>query len=269
MRPHLEDPERLRGIVRVTNAGTRDTSRHLEVRSADAVIVAESLALAPGEVAQREFNVPASSATLVHATITPGDAVPEDDELTLQRPDAQRVRVRLDAHCGAHLSQALRSHPSLLVAGEGAPDLEVWCADGPPRTSVPVLWFRRPAKAPEDAQPLSPTANGYPLVSEREGPHRTLEVRGDMESRGWVRRPEYPAFLAELLDRIVGRPLLDPVARHEVPEGAARIAPREPGIGAAVTPRAAGVAPADLAGFAVVFAALLLLLDIWRTRSGR
>jgi hypothetical protein len=265
-RPHLADPHDLRLVAGVANGGTGATSRRLEVRSGDLLIASHELVLQPGEFASREIDVPGVRGATVRASLVPSDALPDDDELTLDIGAPSTVPIRVDAQCGAHLVRALRSHPAVSIV-DGAADVAIACSDAFPAADVPTLWFR---SADDRAAGAESTRIG--VGDDRHagavGPAAIVEVSTDMERAEWVREPSYPAFVADLLDRITGRSLLDPIASRRVPATAIRIAPHV--VHAAGIPsRVAPAQSSDLGGLVLACAALLLVLDLVRTRSDR
>jgi hypothetical protein len=268
-RPHLQDRRQLRAVVEITNAGTRETSRRLEIRSADHVIVSRELRLRSGEVSEQAFDVPNVSGARLHAQIAPHDAVAEDDEQTLELSGPLAASVRLDAECGPHLRSALRAHPTLSMVDGVPADVAVSCSEALPGGGPPTLWFRPSHGPADDARPFPLDANDAAIVAHGQGGMRVLEVPVDMERPDWIRQPEYPAFVAELLDRIVGRPLLDPIVSQRVPPGAVRITPRDlRGITTMGVWRVAA-RRLDLVRVALACAVLVLTLDIIRTRHAQ
>ena len=189
---------------------------------------------------------------LLAATVGWAKDKDDDDELALGEVQPRRLRVHVDPACGATVRTAIRSHPGLLPSPESDAGLLVWCSERPPNGGGATLWLR-----------ANDSRSGL-----RESSHGVIEVRADLESSSWSRRPEYLAFLSEHLDRTAGRPLLERVARSERGPSLARIVPQKPRI-ARSRPVGEHASSTGLAGLMLLLAALLLLWDAWLVRSSR
>jgi Mg-chelatase subunit ChlD len=256
-RPSLRDPERLRALVRVTNGGTEAARRRIAIEADGRLVHEEDVALAPGRTLTRAFDAPAD-ATALTTRLGAGDAVAEDDSLTLPLDRLRRARVRVDPGCGPHLRRALARHPGLVPADGGHADLAVACGGAPPADGAAGLWVRgREESGADDA------------VREHAGPPRLVEAHLDLESPARVGRPEYVALVSDLVDRALGRPLLDRAASVEVPADAVPIAPHAPAAPAATRAPDTVRARRDLAPVLLALAAALLLADAARRGPSR
>jgi hypothetical protein len=260
-RPLPAAPGELAGLVRVVNGGDAKATRQLRVVRGERVLLSESLELAPGASVQRSFRFAERPAGALHASLTPGDALPGDDALRLGGPVPERLPVRLDPACGPVLAGALRAHPALdpRSAGEGA--FAVWCSPDPPSGSL--VWFEPGSAAVRVGEPWP-----APAV-QTAGAVRRVVLSADPRSPERTPGPDYALAVAELMDLAAGRPLLEQQVIADLPGGAdaASIAPLalpplRPPPGA---PRA--TTRADFSGALVVLAGLLLLLDTGWTRA--
>ncbi|MGH0033631.1 MAG: BatA domain-containing protein [Myxococcota bacterium] len=268
-------PDRLRGAVRVANAGRSPAVRRVEVRQGERTLYAAQLEIPAGSAVQRSFPVPPAAGRPLEARIAPADRLARDDSLTLATPAPAAVPTRVDARCGPHLRAALAVHPGLDLGGEeaggaaNAPTLRVSCAPERPAAGAPSIWIRPDAPPPDPRRrlPGAAAARDPRRVAGVGRGAQALEVSLDMTSPAWARRPEYAAFVAGLVDRAVGRALLDwqaAVGRPGNGAAAARIAPApmaapEP-TGRGATP--AGAAALDASVPLLVAAAVLLCLDV-------
>lgn len=307
LRRSLHDPDIVAGLVEVANLGKRPTRRRLAVLVGEHALLDEEVSLTAGQTVQRRIEVDSAGMPGLRAEISPPDALRADDELAVVPGSVGRVPLRLEGACGSHLRAALMAHPGVRPAGalDNDPALFVVCGLLAPPVGEAVLWISpsdvgRPVDSlpvwqpsagrlrelmlrPEwlrDTGALTDTAGLRPiLIAGREplilagpGPRRTVLVRLDLEAAELVRRPEYPALVAGLLDLAHGRPLLDVTAVRTRSLAASTIAPQSlpPPRG----PVRTGVlrTAVDLTPYALSAALLLLIADMARhavRRGGR
>jgi Mg-chelatase subunit ChlD len=250
--------DRWLGLARVSNAGRAVAHRRLQVHSGADLVWDEELEITAGESLQRIFSVSGPHPPELRARLLPADALAADDALSLPAGRLAPVAVRVDPRCDHYLRSALGVHPALAVGAPISEDLVVWCSDAPPKSERPLLWFRT-------GHPGGPPRTGEEPVRVLGSSPMRIEVVSGSGSPEERRRPEYAVFIADLLDRAVGRDLLDRSAAVERPEAWLRIAPGPPPDSTSSQRGSGAGAARDLAGLAALLAALLLLVD---TRPG-
>ena len=253
LRPQPEMPERLAGVVQVTNAGTRTATRRLEVRAGPRRLVDEQIEIPAGGRVQHLFEVRGPLVPALRASIGPADALLLDDSLVLAQPEAERPGVYMGPQCGPDLTRAISVHGGVREAPADRAALVIGCSPEPPAGSRATLWLRPPTSE-------GPAA-GSMLVATR---GRTLEAQLPVDAAQLARGPEYPVLVAGLLDRALGRPLLDRRISVERAEGDARIVPALP------KARLRGDGPssaerADSSTAILLLALGLLALDTWHS----
>lgn len=295
VRPSAAAPERLDGLVELLNAGRETARRTLELRLAGAPLTRWDLELAPGERLDRGFALPAGARGKLDARLLPAaaDALPLDDALGLDLADLNPLPYAAQGDCGRALETLLLTHPGLRSAAPGEAKLAIRCGATPPPDSGPTLWlvagtaggplreapvwsgplatagaprlqpaWVHPVAAPQGAAGEAIlAATGVPLILEQVAPPR-IAVLFALDQPELSARPELPALLALLLERLAGWELLLPTATTGRDPAAAAIAP-----GPLPVARAAPAAPLqtlDAAPWALATALLLALYDLYR-----
>lgn len=305
LRPDTDRPGRIRGLVEVENLGRAAASRQLLISAGQQTLAAFPVQLAAGEQQRHNFSLEAMPTAPVEARITPADSLPIDDTLVVDPQSFTALPVQVGGACAPRLHAALASHAGLRIVGtRGAAELRIACGPRAPRDGTPTIWLHTTATAvPVTTAPLwLPTvgplrqlvlqpawlrrflpaaapvgspwlhADKEPLVVHRSHPQARLEILIDMAYPPWTRRPEYPLFIAGLIDRLLERPLLDVVGNAARSREASLISPRPLRAPAGeTTPAEAGTATGgqDLGLYFILGAALLLGLDLRRQLNTR
>jgi hypothetical protein len=250
------------------------------------------LALDPGARALLRFAPASAESGALAARLDPGDALADDDQLTLELPREPTVSVRVDPMCAATLRQALRANSGLRNANPGeSEDLAVTCVSGAEHPG-PGLMLRRggslqaaahlrwldedrfPGQLPLERLRLrvwdSPLAarpgdqviiasGAAPLAIRRAPPARVLETTLDLEDRELAAEHAYPLLIAALIDRAAGRALEGGyVAAREPSES--QIAPRER-LSAGMDSRSSPIG-LDLTPYVLALALVLMALEL-------
>jgi len=293
-RRSLQQDDGLEISVLVHNLGLQEADRSLGLEVGGDLLRSQELRIAAGDVVHLDFQVPARSDGVV-ASLSPGDALAQDDTLEISLNGLQPVVVGVDSQCGSHLGAALRAHPGLDVrtVSERNQELSVHCGRSPAPSSgssifvavggdsVPVtgrLRWHRPisglsdlpldrmplrvntesARAPSEFTLLSALEPRLSLLDLQAG---SLSVFMDVQSGSIAESSQYPLLVNALVELALGRAVLDPVSRTERQLGESSIARQalpEP----AVAPSVATAAGTDLAPYLVALAILLLVADI-------
>jgi len=293
-RRSLQQDDVLEISVLVHNLGVQAADRSLGLEVGGDLLSRQELRIAAGDVVHLDFQVPAGSDSVV-ASLSPGDALAQDDTLEISLNVLRPVVVGLDSRCGSHLGAALRAHPGLDVrtATERDQELAVHCGRSPAPTSVPSIfvavggdsvpvtgrlrWHRNipglsdlplnrmplrvnteSARAPSEFTLLSALEPRLSLLDLRAG---SLNVFMDVQSGSMAENSLYPLLVNTLVELALGRAVLDPVVRSERSPGDSSIARRTlPEPAAATT--VGTTAGTDLAPWLVALALLLLAADI-------
>jgi hypothetical protein len=252
-RPALAGDDDWLVLAGVTNVGRAAAERHLVLRPDDSPAERVRLELAPMHTEVFWIRVP-RSVRLVEATLSPPDALPQDDRLVLPLPS--RAGLHLDQRCGESLRAVLATHPGLTMRDDARDaeltvscghDLDAWSgahlfvrASG---HGVPVSGHLQwqPAAGDLTRLPLQPRdlrlspvveARGVPWLSTSEAVLLSadldagfIELFIDVESAGLVRQAYYPMLVNGLLERLAGRPLLEPEPTVRRSGESSRIAP--------------------------------------------
>lgn len=276
------DPAFVDVRVRLTNGGDRAEARELLVAGEGGAAQRLTVDLAAGATETRQLRLPQASRLQVR--LTPGDALPEDDEAALDLAALLPLPVRVDAACPPALRAAVAAHPGLadVAAGEamrvacgstaapvpalrwlgeqlptplnGAPH---WAAELPAARQVPLAPDRlrvtgRPALSSGARVLLA--ADGQALMVLRGGPQPVLDMALDAASLG----PDLPLLLNFAAEQLMGRSLLDPVAVLDRGTAAARVVP---GVAPPAETGGASAASAQADGTAwLLWPALLVLV---------
>lgn len=296
-RRSLQQDDVLEISVLVHNLGVQAADRSLGLEVGGDLLRSQELRIVAGDVVHLDFQVPARSDSVV-ASLSPGDALAQDDNLEISLNRLQPVVVGLDSQCGSHLGAALRAHPGLDVSSATARDQElaVHCGHSPALTSVPSIFvavggdsvpvtgrlrWHRPipglsdlplnrmplrvntesARAPSEFTLLSALEPRLSLLDLRAG---TLNVFMDIQSGSFAENSQYPLLVDTLVELALGRAVLDPVVRSERSPGESSIARQtlpEPAAAATV----GTTTGTDLTPWLVALAVLLLMADILLT----
>jgi hypothetical protein len=292
-RRNPNDPERYDVLLRVANGGTSPETR-VVVFATDAGVVARSnLDLDPGGFTLVHTLIPASAN--VRATLQPGDALAEDDEIVLDLDPLHKRRVATDAKCPTALRVAVAAHPALVLAKEDATDVAAVLDCGTRSAasdvaSIRVLANRTPARLhgsvqwsssvpesrrigldtgrlqvaarlearPGDAVLLS--VGDEPLIVSRAGGSKLLETSLDFDSAETLRGPEIPLLVNLMFEHLLNSHLLDEIAIVDRGADSTKVAPSEAAIASAVA--RVPIASRSLRDWAqpLLVAALLVLL---------
>jgi hypothetical protein len=255
-RRSLDDPDRVDLLLMVANGGTAAETREVAFITAAGEQARSTQRLEPGASAFVRASIPAS--TSVRATLSPGDALAEDDAIVLDLAALRRRRVAVDPTCPAALGAAVGAHPALTRVPEPASDVAAALDCGSPGAAreLPTLRVRadqlpRPARgavqwassaaAPRDlgldadrlqlgarlqVQPADAVllaVGDEPVVVRRAGASALLETSIDFAAM--TRGPELPRLVNWMFERVLGGPLLDDIAVIDRGAGAARVAP--------------------------------------------
>ena len=295
-RRNLNDPERYDVSLRVANGGASAEMRVVVIATDAGELAQSDLRLDPGAFTLVNASIPAS--TKVRATLQPGDALAEDDEIVLDLRPLQRRRVATDAKCPAALKSAVAAHPGLVVVEQGAAgvDAELDCGTRGAASGVPtirVLANRTPSRlhgsvqwssavpdarrirldsermqvaARLEARPgdvVLLAAGDEPLMISRTGASKVLETSLDFDAEEALRGPEIPLLVNFMFERILGGNLLDEITIIDRGAGSARVVPSERA-GANAVARASGSAHSlhDWTRPLLVAALLILLWEL-------
>jgi hypothetical protein len=260
-RRSLDDPRKDELQLRITNGGTAAEKRVLVITTEAGEVARSVHEIDPGASVLVPASIPASAR--VRATLQPGDALPEDDEIALDLAPLRRRRVATDPHCPAALVAAVASHPALAAVPERAEDVvaRLDCsargpaldipalrvlADGASKlASGPMLWSPSVAAAQRvrlEAGPLGLAARlaaragdavllaagDEPVVVRRAAPAKLIETSLDFTSPGIARGPLIPLLVNLMFEQLLGGRLLDAIALADRGAAASRVAPSEP-----------------------------------------
>lgn len=259
-RRHPNDPDKFDLLLKVANGGTAAETR-VAVFATDAGEVARSTQhLDAGTSALVSAVIPASAS--VRATLQPGDALAEDDQIVLDLAPLRRRRVAADSNCPASIVAAVATHPALALAPQGATDVEAVLDCGTRGTSsnlatIRVLADRTPAGPPGSVRWSSTVAESHrigltperlqlaarvqarpadtvllavgdePVIVDRAGASRLIETSLDFGSMAIRSGPEVPLLVNLMFERLFGSALLDAVAITDRGAAAVRVAPSQ------------------------------------------
>jgi hypothetical protein len=261
-RRNLNDPERYDLLLKVANGGTAVETREVTFATDAGEIVRANLRIEPGASVVVNAAIPASPG--VRATLEPADALAEDDEIVLDLQPLRRRRVAIDSKCPAALLTAIRAHPALAAAKEGAPDAEAALDCGTHDAASDVATLRvladRLPTLPRGAVQWAPTMSesqrirldpqrvqvaarlharsgddvllavgDEPLIVRRARRTKVLETSLDFESVESRRGPEIPLLVNLMFEQLLGDALLGEIAIMDRGAGAARVAPLDRG----------------------------------------
>jgi len=295
-RASLADSTRLDLDVEAANLGTRVARRTLTVTRGTTQVSSAPLSLNPGAQVALRLTLPVDGPGALTARLDPGDALADDDLLTLDLSQAAALAVRIDPACAAPVRAALLANPGIAAAkAGGTSDITVTCSadlapadpgfalrrggqsralDSRPRwldldlidqmrVQIPLdrlhlrVWDHPLAAHPRDEVVLA--AGDTPLAIRRAGFTHTLETNLDLEDRELAADPSYPLLISALLERATGRELAG--GRVDARRlAASRIAP----VTTLAAHAGAITAPArlDLTPYLLAVALLLLALEL-------
>lgn len=257
-RRNLSDSDRVDLLLKLTNGGTATESRELVFVTDAGEMARSTQRLDAGQSALVAASIPASAK--VRATLRPGDALAEDDDIVLDLTPLRRRRVATDPACPAVLLAAVGTHPALALAprdatgaeamldcgtrgaASGVATLRVLADRVPTRPRGPALWSAsvpesrrvrfdddrlqvgaRLQARPEDAVLLA--VGDEPVIIGRAGASRLVETSLDFASVGIARGPEVPLIVNLMVDRLLGGHLLDEIATTDRGPASVRVAP--------------------------------------------
>ena len=306
VRPTM-DGDTSRGLTTVRNLGGNLETRTLSVYSGDKLQFQKSLRLPPHGRSNVHFELSLPDAKHhLRAILTPADALAEDDALSLEKYASSPASVSVAADCPTPLKIALGTHPGILIAAarQAHTDMRVVCDDtsgidgGEPTLRIHAQRVPRPLRFPpvwakdeqqidwpllqpqwlySDSTPRRPGTN-KPLFGTAENPlitvsiekPRAIDVFFDIAQPVLIRQPEYAVLIDGLLSVALGRRLFDETFSAQRPVAESYIAPHPmPEAGNDTRTSSSLRTRVDLTPLMVLMAALLLVVDIRRTRYTR
>lgn len=288
------DPDQFDLLVKLMNGGDAPETRELAFFVGAREATRSTHRVEPGSSVLVQVTIPATGS--VRATLQPGDALAEDDDIVLDLAALRRHRVATDARCPRALAAAVGTHPALVLAPWGATDVDAVLDCGasyaagtiatirvtadrlPMQPRGPLSWSSavtdsrrvrldtagirvaaRLQAGPADTTLLA--AGGEPVIIHRAGAARLLETSLDFGSMAITRGPEVPLLVNTMFEHLLGSRLLDAIAVTDRGPNSAKVVPSER-VGAALeTP--ASTSESRLIGAwsrPIVVAALLVLL---------
>ena len=268
-RRSLGDRDRLDLELQVSNGGDTAEERVAILSTESGEVTRASMKLAPG--ASATVSAVAPMAAAVQARLEPGDALADDDTLTLDASPLLARRVAADPACPAGILAALQAHPALSVTEDAAvADLAVECggtagtagtakcrASASCATACRSPWrvltwsssVSETQRAHVSTRSRCVRADGSrhpaaamcccsrparcPLIVQRRSEGAPLiETALDAESADRD-RPVAPLLVSFLVDQALSTALLDGVAVVARDERAVRVVPRDGAAGAA------------------------------------
>lgn len=263
VRNSLQDPNKRIGLVQIHNSGDQTAKRQLTIRTSDLMLRRVDLLIEPGQQVVERFEIDASLQTSVEAALDPEDNLRLDDVLSLDLSSVEaKILVEMDWSCGAFVQAALAVHPSLELTFDAGknPALSVSCGRDRPAGRAAQIWFQRgdapkPVTDPpvwefdigplrriylkpewlryyseplvtDDIHPILMSGEIPLILLDRSG-GRTIEVRLDTRFPTLVRRPEFAAVVAGLVDLALERETLDQIASSSLEPNLSQIAPQE------------------------------------------
>lgn len=294
-RTQLDDRTALAVQVRVLNGGSERATRALRLLTDGRTIESRTIELEAGAAATFDF-VTTATGTPVTAQLVPGDALADDDVLTLDASPLALLAVQVDARCPESVQRAVHAHPALRVAEGGTVQLAIDCSNTsavadtprivltPGATSdldaTPPLWSAsapslrrrlaghlptrtRGSLAAPGARDVVLLASGSaPLVILREGPPRVVESALDVEAPGLDSGPDRPLLIAALADLALDTSLLGRTVSVDRGDEASRVVPLDASPLPARADQRHEAAPLDLRPL-LLLALALLAWDLW------
>ena len=238
----------------------------------------------------------AAAGTSVTAQLSPGDALAEDDALSVDPSVLARLAVRLDTRCGEAVRRAVQTHPALRMANDGTAQLAIDCSAAPGSMDIPrivlasgattdldpatLLWSgsarslqrrlagqlptraRGSLVAPADRDVVLLASGVTPLLILRDGSPRVVESALDVEAPGFAQGAGLPLLLAGLADIALDSALLGQTVSTDRGEDASRVMPLDVAPLPSIAAPAPVAAPLDLRPL-LLLALALLGWDLW------
>lgn len=113
-RRSIENAKAFDVLISVSNAGDETDVRQVALRSGNDVLQTTRLSLAPGQTTHWQVSIATTEESLT-ASLSSGDALFGDDQLTISLTQFDPLPTRIDPDCGPALRRALSTHPSLAV----------------------------------------------------------------------------------------------------------------------------------------------------------
>jgi len=260
-RPQPGDATALAIQVQLTNAGGRAESRRVVVTTDAGVIGVREVSIEPGSTATIRFDARAPSRS-VEARLSPADALPEDDTVSVDTFSLAPVATVADPTCPAAVLRAIRVHPALRFSNASDARLVVDCGGATsanpalPRMRVgngaaetvdgsTLLWApgfadrlqrtplatslrsrgRIDAAGPADSVLLE--AGTEPLIVLRHGPPRIVETSLDLSDAENANEYSLPLLIGLLVDVAMDEDLLSRSAAGGRGTLASKIGPLE------------------------------------------
>ena len=260
-RRNLDQPHEFDLLLKLSNGGDSVETRALALTSEAGELASSSHRIEPG--ASVLVQVTIAAATQVRATLHPGDALAEDDELALDLAPLRARRVATDPGCPAALVAAVGTHPGLESAAYDATDVAAVLDCGTRRSAdklptIRVLAQRTPswpAGAPRWSSRVAPSnrirldadqlpvaarlqagpadtvllaVGDEPVIVSRAGPAKLLETSLDFAALANPPGPQMPLLVNLMFEQVLGAGLLDGIAIEQRSADAARVVPSQP-----------------------------------------
>ncbi|WP_144290021.1 hypothetical protein [Ideonella sp. A 288] len=276
-RRHPDDADRIDLLLTVANGGASAETREIVVSTDAGEALRSTRQIEPGRSVQVAATVPASAR--VRATLQPGDALAEDDEIALDLAPLRRRKVAVDPACPPALAAAVAAHPALTVAAAGAADADaaLHCGTADAARRVPTIHARAdraPARAtgavqwstavadarrvrldtdrlalaarlqPRPADTVLLAIGGEPVIVGRAGAPTQVDTSLDFATMALAPGADTPLLVNLMAEQVLDARLLDEIAVTDRGAAASRVAPAA-SAAAVVTP------PGDPKGAAV------------------
>lgn len=293
-RRHPGDPQSVDLLLKVTNGGLADEARTVVFSAGGVEVGRDDVRLAVGASRLVEATIPASSPS-VRAVLQPGDALAEDDMITLDLAPLRPRRVTVDPACAKALVAAVATHPALTLVRPGAAGAEaaIDCSAGSASTVLPILRVladrvpSRPPGAPRWTSTIAGAHRGEldgsrlqiaahlqvrpndnvllalgdePVIVARGGKAKVVETSLDVASIASGRGPELPLLVDLMVGTLLGPGLLDAVAVVDRGPRASHVAPLPELVASAATPSTTVARASRDVIWPVLVVALLALL---------
>ena len=268
-RRNLDQPDKLDLLLKLSNGGDSVETRSVVIASEAGELARSGHQLQPGASVLVRLQVQATVAAAgrVRATLQPGDALAEDDDIALDLTPLRAHPVATDPACPAALVAAVAAHPGLMIApyaapnsttnpaavldcgtarsGAALPTVRVLAQRTPSWPAGAARWSTRVAPASRlrlDADSLPVAARlqatpadavllalgDEPVIISRGGPVALLETSVDFAALANPPGPQIPLLLNLMFEQLLGRGLLDGIALTQRSPTAARVVPSRP-----------------------------------------
>ncbi len=260
-RRNLGQPHKLDLLIKLTNGGNSSETRAVAVANEVGELARSTHHLEPGASVLVPLTIAAASQ--IRATLHPGDALAEDDDMTLDLAPLRARRVATDPGCPAALAAAVHAHPGLESAAYDASDVAAVLDCGTRRSAdelpiIRVLAQRTPSwpagalrwssgvaptnriRLDADRLPLAArlqagpadavllAVGNEPVIVSRAGPARLLETSLDFAALANPPGPQLPLLVNLMFEQVLGVGLLDGIAIEQRSADAARVVPSQP-----------------------------------------